>query len=159
MLPLEKSLSSPNISQIVQEINGTWLVPFVKGRSQRADHIIVGAMSAQRIFDYVRERTLIITPGDREDLLFSLIAGSGTAECPKISGIILTNGMTPAPRLLSMLQQVGIPVVLTDRECFETTRKINRMIVKTQPGDSDKVSTIESLIQKNIDLNRILAEI
>jgi len=33
------------------------------------------------------------------------------------------------------------------------------MIVKTQPGDSDKVSTIEALIQKNIDLNRILAEI
>lgn len=159
MLPLKKSLSSPNLSQIIQEINGTWLVPSVKGRSQRAEHIIVGAMSAQRIFDYVKEKTLVITPGDREDLLFSLIAGSGTTECPKISGIVLTNGMTPAPRILSMLKQVGIPVVLTDRECFDTTRKINRMIVKTQPGDSDKVSTIESLIQKNIDIPRILAAI
>lgn len=159
LLPLENTLSSPNLSQIVFEIGGRWIVPLVKGRSQRAEHIIVGAMSAQHIFDYIRENTLIIAPGDREDLLFTLIAGAGTSGVPKISGIILSNGLFPAPRLISMLEQVGIPVVATDRECFESARRISRMIVKTQPGDADKVSTIEALIRKNVDLDRILAAI
>lgn len=159
LLPLENTLSSPNLSQIVFEIGGRWIVPLVKGRSQRAEHIIVGAMSAQHIFDYIRENTLIIAPGDREDLLFTLIAGAGTSGVPKISGIILSNGLFPAPRLVSMLEQVGIPVVATDRECFESARRISRMIVKTQPGDADKVSTIEALIRKNVDLDRILAAI
>lgn len=159
VLPLENSLSNPNLSQIVQEMGGRWLVPLVKGRSQRAEHIIIGAMSAQHMFDYISKDTLIITPGDREDLLFSLIAASGTAEDPKISGIILTDGQTPSERILSMLRQVGIPVVATERECFETTRRINQMIVKTQPGDSDKVATIEALIRKNVDLDRILSVI
>lgn len=159
VLPLNESLSSPNLSQIVNEISGTWLVPLVKGRSQRADHIIVGAMSAQRIFDYIRENTLIIVPGDREDLFFALIAAAGTLELPKISGIILTDGQVPTSRILSMLQQLNIPVVTTERECFETTRRISRMIVKTQPGDSDKVSTIESIIKKNVDLDCILSAI
>ncbi len=159
LLPHEQSLSSPNLSQIVQEIGGHWLVPLVKGKSQRAANIIVGAMSAQHIFDYIRENTVIIAPGDREDLLFALIAAAGTADIPKITGIILTNGQTPSPRILSMLSQIGVPVVATERECFETTRRINRMIVKTQPGDSDKVSTIESLIRTNVDLDRLLASI
>ena len=159
LLPLENTLSSPNLSQIVSEIGGRWIVPLVKGRSQRAEHIIVGAMSAQHIFDYIRENTLIIAPGDREDLLFTLIAGAGTSGVPKISGIILSNGLFPAPRLISMLEQVGIPVVATDRECFESARRISRMIVKTQPGDADKVSTIEALIRRNVDLDRILAAI
>ncbi|MBP3301763.1 MAG: AAA family ATPase [Opitutales bacterium] len=159
LLPHEQSLSSPNLSQIVQEIGGHWLVPLVKGKSQRAANIIVGAMSAQHIFDYIRENTVIIAPGDREDLLFALIAAAGTADIPKITGIILTNGQTPPPRILSMLSQIGVPVVATERECFETTRRINRMIVKTQPGDSDKVSTIESLIRTNVDLDRLLASI
>ncbi|MBQ8445906.1 MAG: AAA family ATPase [Opitutales bacterium] len=159
LLPHEQSLSSPNLSQIVQEIGGLWLVPLVKGKSQRAANIIVGAMSAQHIFDYIRENTVIIAPGDREDLLFALIAAAGTADIPKITGIILTNGQTPPPRILSMLSQIGVPVVATERECFETTRRINRMIVKTQPGDSDKVSTIESLIRTNVDLDRLLASI
>lgn len=159
LLPHEQSLSSPNLSQIVQEIGGHWLVPLVKGKSQRAANIIVGAMSAQHIFDYIKKNTVIIAPGDREDLLFALIAAAGTADIPKITGIILTNGQTPPPRILSMLSQIGVPVVATERECFETTRRINRMIVKTQPGDSDKVSTIESLIRKNVDLDRLLASI
>lgn len=159
LLPLEHSLSSPNLSQIVQEIGGTWIVPRVQGRSQRARHIIVGAMSAQRIFDYLQEDTLIITPGDREDLLFSLIAASEASDVPKISGIILSNGLMPSERILSMLRQIGVPAVATERECFETTRRISRMIVKIQPEDSDKVSTIESLIRKNVDLDRILAAI
>lgn len=159
MLPLEKSLSNPNLSQIVEETGASWLVPLVKGRSQRADHIIVGAMSAQRMFDCIRKNTLIITPGDREDLLFSLLAASGTADGPKISGIMLTNGLMPSERILSMLRQVGVPVAATDRECFETTRRISQMIVKTQPGDSDKVSTIETLIRENVDLDRILKSV
>lgn len=159
LLPVEQSLSSPNLSQIVQEICGQWLVPLVKGKSQRAAHIIVGAMSAQHIFNYIRENTVIIAPGDREDLLFALIAAAGTADIPKITGIILTNGQTPPPRILSMLSQIGVPVVATERECFETTRRINRMIVKIQPEDADKVSTIESLIRKNVDLDRLLASI
>lgn len=159
LLPMEKSLSSPNLSQIVQEISGHWLVPLVRGKSQRAAHIIVGAMSAQHIFNHIRENTVIIAPGDREDLLFALIAAAGTADIPKITGIILTNGQTPPPRILSMLSQIGVPVVATERECFETTRRINRMIVKTQPGDSDKVSVIENLIRKNVDLDRLLASI
>ena len=159
LLPLENTLSSPNLSQIVSEISGRWIVPLVKGRSQRAEHIIVGAMSAQHIFDYIRENTLIIAPGDREDLLFTLIAGAGTSGVPKISGIILSNGLFPATRLISMLEQVGIPVVATDRECFESARRISRMIVKTQPGDADKVSTIEALIRRNVDLDRVLASI
>ena len=92
-------------------------------------------------------------------MLFALIAAAGTADIPKITGIILTNGQTPPPRILSMLSQIGVPVVATERECFETTRRINRMIVKIQPEDADKVSVIESLIRKNVDLDRILASI
>lgn len=159
LLPHERSLSRPNLSQIVQEICGEWLVPLVKGKSQRAGRIIVGAMSAKHIFDYIEENTVIIAPGDREDLLFALIAAAGTADIPKISGIILTNGQTPSARILSMLGQIGVPVVATERECFETTKRITRMIVKTQPGDADKVSTIESLIRRNVDLDRLLASI
>lgn len=159
LLPLENSLSSPNLAQIVHEIGGTWLFPLVRGRSQRAENIIVGAMSAQRLLDYTKSNTLIITPGDREDLLFAIIAAAGTSEISKITGLILTNGQMPSSRILSMLQQVKIPVVSTERECFETTRRINRMIVKTQPGDVDKVSTIENLIRKHIDLDRILEAI
>lgn len=159
VLPLEKSLSRPNLSQIAEVIDAEWLVPVAAGRSQRVNKIIIGAMSAQSVLDYIKAGTLIITPGDREDLLFSLIAASGTEALPHVAGVVLSNGLRPSARILDMLALLQIPVVATARECFAATAKINAMIVKTQPSDRDKVSTIEELIRENVDLPRLLEEI
>lgn len=155
-LPLEKSLARPNFSQIAEVIGAEWLVPAAAGRASRVNKIIIGAMSAQSLLDYIEAGTLIITPGDREDLLFSLIAAAGTGALPHVAGVVLTNGLRPGARIVNMLAQLQVPVVATARECFVTTAKINSMIVKTQPGDHDKVSTIEGLIRDNVDLPRLL---
>lgn len=158
-LPLKKSLARPNFSQIAEVIGSEWIVPVAEGRSQRVNKIIIGAMSAQSVLDYIVAGTLIITPGDREDLLFSLIAASGTAALPHITGVILSNGLRPNTRIVEMLSQLQIPVVVTDRECFSAASRINTMIVKTQPSDRDKVTTIEELVRNNIDLTRLLEQL
>ena len=157
VLPLEKSLARPNLSQIADEIGGEWLVHTTDARSQRVQKCVIGAMSAQRIPDYVISGTLLIMPGDREDLLFSLIAGASAVALPQLAGIVLTNGLRPNARIIEMLTQFGLPVVATTKECFATTTKINSMIVKTQPADRDKISTIEEMIRKNLDLAHLLA--
>lgn len=159
VLPREEMLAKPNLSQIVHEIDGKWLVPLSRKRSQRAGAIVVGAMSAGRIFDYIEENTVIITPGDREDLLLALVAAAGTEKCRRISGIILSNGLLPAENVLAQLRKVGVPVVACNHRCFDASRRISRMIVKTQPADSDKVLAIETLIRRHVDLQRILAAI
>lgn len=158
VLPLEKSLARPNFSQIAEVISAEWLVPIEPGRNQRVNKIIIGAMSAQSVLDYIKAGTLIITPGDREDLLFSLIAASGTAALPHLTGVVLSNGLRPSARIIEMLRQLQIPVVATARECFAAASRINAMIVKTQPSDRDKVTTIEELVRNNIDLSRLLEQ-
>ena len=80
------------------------------------------------------------------------------AEMQGVAGVVL-NSPSPVTAVRDVAMAVNIPVVATDRECFESARRISRMIVKTQPGDADKVSTIEALIRKNVDLDRILAAI
>lgn len=159
ILPLKKSLVSPNLSQIAEEIDGEWLVPAMPKHNLRVQKCIIGAMSAQSVLDYLSPGTLIIAPGDREDLLFSLIAGTSTPDFPEIAGLVLTNAARPSSRILEMLHRLGLPVVATRRECFATTTKINSMIVKTQPSDRDKVTTIEEIIRKNVDLKGLLARI
>ncbi|MCD8283446.1 MAG: AAA family ATPase [Opitutae bacterium] len=159
VLPYDRVLELPNVSQIADEIGGRWIVPVSKLRSQRVAKFIIGAMSAQSVFEHIVENTLVIVPGDREDLLFSLIAGAGAGagEMPQICGIVLTNNKLPSNRIVGMLSQMKIPVVATERECFDATRKINSMIVKTSPVDSDKISTIEKLIREHVDMKRLLS--
>jgi BioD-like phosphotransacetylase family protein len=164
VLPLLPRLAKPNLTQVVDEIDGRWLhrpAPRAgdAGAGERIEKVIMGAMSANTISGYLSPGVLVILPGDRDDLLFSIIASAGVLNTPVACGIILTNKFTPNPHLLEMLRQTSIPVVETDEESFVVTTKINNMTVKTQPGDADKIPIIESLIRENIDLPALLEKL
>lgn len=156
VLPLRERLAKPNLAQIVQEIDGRWLHRPLHHTGERIQKVIMGAMSANSISEYLGSGVLVIMPGDREDLLFSMIASAGVLNAPVACGIILTNNLRPNARLLEMLRQTNIPVVGTEAEGFAVTTKINNMTVKTQPEDADKIPVIENLIRENIDLPALL---
>ena len=49
--------------------------------------------------------------------------------------------------------------MMAEEESYNVTAKINRMTVKTQPNDSDKIPVIKSLIQENIEMSTLLKSI
>ncbi|WP_083777409.1 phosphotransacetylase family protein [Coraliomargarita akajimensis] len=155
-IPIEKELTAPNLNQIVEEVGGRWLNGRENGGSERVKKVIIGAMAAKGIVDYMQPGTLIITPGDREDIILSAIAAEGISGERVVSGIILTRNVLPHPKLMSMIAKTQIPVVISNDESYDVASKINGMTVKTQPGDEDKIPIIKNLITKNIDLDVIL---
>ncbi len=154
-MPVQKRLSAPNLSQIAEEIDGRWLNGRSQGEFERILNVEIGAMTAKNIIDYLKDGTLIITPGDRDDVIFAVLAAAQTMGPRVVSGLLLTNNILPHPKLLELLRQTDIPVVITERESYATASKINRMTVKTQPRDADKFPIIRALIEQNVDLQRI----
>lgn len=154
-IPIEQKLTRPNLEQIAEEVNGTWLNGRKKGAAERVDKVIIGAMAAKGIVDYLQPGVLIVTPGDREDIILAAIAAEGVAGKRVLSGIILTRDMPPHSKLMDMISKTNIPVVICKDDSYEVASKINNMTVKTQPGDADKIPIIKDLIAKNIDLDVI----
>lgn len=154
-IPVEKILTAPNLNQIVDEIGGRWLNGRDIGGSDRVNNVIIGAMAAKGIVELLNPGSLIITPGDREDIILAAIAAEGIAGEKVVSGIILTRKVLPHPKLMDMIAQTHIPVVICSEDSYVVASKINNMTVKTQPGDADKIPVIKSLIMDNIDLDVI----
>jgi BioD-like phosphotransacetylase family protein len=154
-IPLEKKLSAPNMAQIVEEVGGRWLNGRQLGMNERVHKVVIGAMTAKTIVDLIEPGVLIITPGDREDVLLAAIAASGIFGKRILSGIILTRNILPHPKLMDMLAETTIPVVICDDESYAVASRINRMTVKTQPTDTDKIPIIKNLITENVDLDRV----
>ena len=154
-IPIEQKLTEPNLNQVVEEIGGRWLNGRGNGGTGRIDKVIIGAMAAKGIVDYLQPGVLIITPGDREDIIFSAIAAQGIAGEKVVSGIILTRNVLPHPKLMAMISKTRIPVVICSDESYRVASKINNMTVKTQPSDTDKIPIIKNLITKNIDIQVI----
>jgi len=151
-IPHECKLTQPNLQQVVEETNGRWLNGKSDGGKNRIHKVIIGAMAAKGLVEHLDKGVLIITPGDREDIILSAIASESIGVENSIAGIILTRSILPHPRLMEMIAQTSIPVVLCNEDSYKVASKVNNMTVKTQPSDDDKIPIIKDLITKNIDL-------
>jgi len=156
VLPVQKMLSAPNLLQVAEEINGRWINGRATGAQERILRVVVGAMTAKGIVDYLQPGVLIITPGDRDDIMLAAISSAGISGTKNIAGIIVTDDIMPHPKLLELLAQTNIPVVAAKEESYTITSKINNMTVKTQPEDIDKIPVIKNLILEHVDLERLL---
>ena len=157
LLPVQKVLASPNLQQIAAEIKGRWLNAHDSAGSVRVANLVVGAMTAKGIAQHLKPDTVIITPGDRDDILLAAISKAQTSPRETVAGIILTNDIEPDPKIQALISESRIPVLMAAGESYTVTSKINKMTVKTQPGDQDKIPVIKQLVQENIDMHTLLA--
>jgi len=156
MIPYHGELRRPTLGQVTLELGGEFLSgENMKRRKVRS--VAVGAMTAARLKDQLQPGALLITPGDREDLLLATLEAQAKAgNEAKPAGIILTDGLKPQPGLIKMLQERGLPTVAVKGDSYTVAAKIERMTVKTDPGDKEKILMIQEVIAKHLDLGAII---
>jgi BioD-like phosphotransacetylase family protein len=157
VLPVQKMLSAPNLSQVAVEIGGRWLNANASCAHERILRVVVGAMTAKGIIDHLQPGNLLITPGDRDDVILAAISATSISGTKAIAGIILTNDILPHPKLLELLAQTDLPVIAAPEDAYTITSKIHNMTVKTQPHDTDKIPVIKRLVTEHVDLQKLLA--
>jgi BioD-like phosphotransacetylase family protein len=156
VLPIRKMLGAPNLAQVVEEVDGRWINGKAQGLHDRIHRFVIGAMTARGMIEYLQPGVLIITPGDRDDVILSAIASAGISGKKVISGIILTRDITPHPKIMELLAQTNIPVIAAAQDSYTIASKINRMTIKTQPEDSDKIPVIKKMILDHVDINKLV---
>jgi BioD-like phosphotransacetylase family protein len=155
VVPLQETLVYPNLDQVAEETKARWI--HQPAGLRRVRRVVIGAMSARRAAEYFRVNgTLVIVPGDREDLLEAFIEGGGAKS---LSGIILSNGLLPNDAIMKKLTDAGIPLASVEAESFAITARINNMTVKTMRQDSDKIPIIEKMIRDSVDIPALLKSI
>ena len=159
VIPYLGELRRPILSQVAKELGGE----FLSGESfkrRRVRSIAIGAMTAARIKEQLGAGSLLITPGDREDLLLAVLESQPKRTTDsKLAGILLTDGLKPQPGLLRMMNDKGVPSVAVAADSYSVTAKIERMTVKTDPGDHEKIKVIQKTVADHLDLGAILKKI
>lgn len=158
VLPLQPILSSPTLEVIREELRAEPL----NGSTQYqnlVEEVVVGAMSVRSALSYLKKGVLVITPGDREDILLAAattMSGRGT---DGLAGIILTGGQRPSPSVMRVVEAMPFPVLAIDAESYRVASKVHDLTVKTRPADTGKIGLIRDLISRHVDVERILAAV
>lgn len=157
VIPVDPLLSSPTIQQIKSRLN----LKFLSGKNalnKRVKQTIVAAMEPHNMIHYLDTGTLVITSGDRVDNIL-LAVSSHLVKDEKginISGIILTGGLRPNPKIINLLKNSEIPVLITHDDTYTVAGKVENLICKIQNSDKDKIKEATMLVEKYVDIKTIL---
>jgi BioD-like phosphotransacetylase family protein len=151
VIPHQPMLSSPTAAAICEELDAEVLNRPATMHGL-IENVVVGAMSATNALKFFKRGVLLITPGDREDIL----AVAASTDPQVMAGIVLTGGLRPGEGLLTALRAMPIPVLVAEDDSYQVASKVHDLTVKTRPADAEKISLIRKLIAKNVNVKRIL---
>lgn len=156
VMPYNTELRKPTLNQVREEIKGEFLAG-ADFKRRRVARVQIGAMSARNVENYFEPGTLIITGGDRDELILTVLKHGESGGAP-ISGVVLTGGMLPPDSTVDLIRKSNIPFMRTACDVYSVATSINRMTVKTEIGDKDKITMIENLISRNVDVDQVIAK-
>jgi len=158
IIPHRDILSNPSVNSIRDELKARLLNSDAQLHNL-VDDVVVGAMGVNNAMRHFQPGVLLITPGDREDIILAAAASSGS-EARKggiqLAGIVLTGALSPRESVLKVIRSLPFPVLLAEEDIYEVASKVHDLTVKTRPDDTEKISLIRDLIAKHVDVNKIL---
>ena len=110
-------------------------------------------MQARHAIAFLETRTLLITPGDRDDLVRAALAANREGEEPRVAGLVLTGGFVPADDLLAELRAAQVFTYLVATDTYRTAQAVDEILVKTHPSDTEKIATIIDLVGRSLDVD------
>ncbi|MGJ5641205.1 phosphate acetyltransferase [Formosa sp. S-31] len=150
-IPMVKSLASPTMKEIKENLNGEVLFGH-EYLGNLSGKFAVGAMNLRNFLTHLEEGSVVITPGDRADIILGSLQAHISSNYPSISGIILTGGLVPEPTILKLIDGLStvVPLISVNDGTFNTTHRIGNIKTNIYADSEDKILTSIETFQKHI---------
>ncbi|MGB3191850.1 phosphate acetyltransferase [Lyngbya sp. PCC 8106] len=158
VLPEEEILWKPTIGEVAQKINAK----FIHGDGDQLNREVhdckVAAMQVPHFLEHIDEGSLIVTPGDRADILLSCLVATLSDNYPNIAGIILTgNIQIPLSiyKLIDGFSQWSVPIMMVKEDTFETATKISQVRARITADNPRKIATALGIFESYVQGSKI----
>jgi BioD-like phosphotransacetylase family protein len=186
VLPVRPILSNPTLGMILEGVHGETIHPG-PSLDQVIDGVAIGAMEASHMLERVGPGSLVIVPGDREDVILTLttahfamrLRDANAREAARIAsiaaaatneraasvvghegaavGLVLTGGYRPREAVINAIREADIFATIVPEDTYVVASEIHDLLVKTHAADREKIELIRALVDEHLDIGRILA--
>ncbi|CAD0009371.1 phosphate acetyltransferase [Flavobacterium chungangense] len=157
-IPLISSLNNPTMQEIVNELDAKVLFG-ENYLNNEIGHFSVGAMQLHNYLVHLHDNALVITPGDRSDIILGALQANESANYPAVSGIILTGNILPEESILKLIEGLSaiVPIIAVDGGTYHITNKIGAIRSEIYANNTHKIETSITTFEKYVD-NDALSE-
>ncbi|MFS4482293.1 phosphate acetyltransferase [Hyunsoonleella sp. 2307UL5-6] len=156
VIPKIKSLASPTIKEIVNKLNGNILFGANMINNQ-VDSYNVATMQLRNYLNQLKEDCLVITAGDRADIILGALQANISKNYPKISGILLTGGLLPEDSILKLIEGLSsiIPIISVKGGTFKVANAVGKIKSRIYAENIEKIETSIATFEKHVDTDKL----
>ena len=152
-IPEEPILGQPTVGDVAK-----WLdAKILYGQNQLDTPIedyIVAAMQVGNFLDYITKGSLVITPGDRADVILGCYASRLSNAYQDVAGIVLTGGLEPATSIKKLVEGwtgVPVPVLLAEAHTYKIARILMELYGRIEADDNKKIATALGIFERHVN--------
>ncbi len=147
IIPFEKDLTFLTVNYLAKRL----LAKVITGENAMnrvVKNILVGAMTLNALFQtslFQKEEKLVITSGDREDMILAAIESNTAA-------VVLTNNIIPSSNIISKAYERSTPLLLVPQDTYHTITQIEAIEPLLTRDDHHKIELIDRMVEKHVNL-------
>lgn len=157
VIPEDEKLGKPTIHDVKRWLDADVLYGH-SGMQALVDNYLIAAMHIGNFLDYLKPGSLVITPGDRSDIILSCLASRLSSSYPDISGIVLTGGLDVSPnvhRLIEGWTGVPIPVLASKGHTYHNVQELSRLYGRLEASDQQRCATALGGFAQHVDVQQL----
>lgn len=156
-IPYTEKLAHPTIKEIVEELDGKVLFGNEFLDNQTGNYG-VGAMQLRNYLTHLKQDSLVITPGDRADIILGALQANISTNYPRISGIILTGGLLPEEPILKLIEGLSqiVPIVSVNDGTFSVTNRVGNIKSQIYATSKSKIETSLNVFEREVSFDQLI---
>ncbi|MCA6078939.1 phosphate acetyltransferase [Fulvivirga sedimenti] len=156
VIPSVDLLKSPTVSEVVNHLNAKVLY----GKDQLNNQVYrysIAAMQLQNYLTKLTENCLIITPGDRGEIILGTLQAHQSKNYPQIAAIVLSTGLDPDPAISKLLDGIPdiIPILSVESNTYDTATALNQIHAYITPNNMAKIHASLRLFDEYVDMEQL----
>ncbi|MDJ0914597.1 MAG: phosphate acetyltransferase [Desulfobacterales bacterium] len=163
VIPEIATLGKPTIKEIAEELDAQILQGAAEGLYRSVNDYKVAAMKLPNFLDFINDGDLVITPGDRADIILGSMAATASDTFPKIAGLLLTGGLAPDPQIRCLLEGLrhssAVPILQVQTDTYKTAMNASDVRPRITPGNERKIAAALGIFEAHVELSQLEKQI
>jgi phosphate acetyltransferase len=157
-IPEEPLLSAPSVGDLLGAVDGTLVSGDEQLLSREVTGLVVAAMTMPNVLDRLFEGAVVVTPGDRPEVVLGVLMAHASQTFPQISGIVLNGGLPLPEQVARLIDDLGVtmPMVTTELGTHATSTALTAVRGRLTKDAPRKVATALALFGKHVDGDALL---
>jgi len=157
VIPENKALANPSINDVSRWLDASVMYG-AAGMNAMVGDYLVAAMRVENFLEYLTPGCLVITPGDRSDIILASLSARSSTTYPEVSGIILTGGLVPSDsirRLIEGWSGAPVPILCVKGHTYLVIQQLYELYSHIEPDDSQRIATALGDFSKYVNVQEL----